>query len=169
MKSIKAACATFAILGAATVQAQDDLHQWEGKPLPPFSMVDTNGHKFTNNDLKGHVVLLDFWATWCGPCKRASPTIDKLYQEFKNQGVIMIGAHVLDPGGSAKKYQQEHGYKYTFTDGGDSLVKTLGGTGIPLFAFVDRHGIIRRVDEGFNPAISPDSFKKAITVMLDQR
>ena len=123
-----------------------------GKPLPKFAMVSTKGEKLTNAGLKGKVVLIDFWATWCGPCKQASPAVQRLHANFANKGMRVIGADTFEqPGPSgAAAYAKLHKYTYTFATKGDALASKLGATGIPLFVLVDKKGVVRKVWTGLD-------------------
>ncbi len=65
--------------------------RWVGEPAPPFVVLDLKGKEITLSELKGKVVLLDFWATWCGPCRAAMPHIAALYEENKSRGLEVLG------------------------------------------------------------------------------
>ena len=88
-----------------------------GKPLPNLFVTGIDGKKISTSDLKGKVVILDFWATWCGPCKKAGPTMDALQKKYAGK-VRVIGASYDDPLPAVKKYMAEHKYSYTFATGG---------------------------------------------------
>jgi thiol-disulfide isomerase/thioredoxin len=122
-----------------------------GKPLPSFTMTTTKGQKLTNASLKGKVTLIDFWATWCGPCKAATPTIQKLHTDWGKKGLMVIGADTYENGakGTAAPYAKQHSYTYTFSENNDKLATSLGIEGIPAFVLVDKKGVIRKVWTGF--------------------
>jgi len=126
--------------------------QWQGKMLPPIKMTTVSGRKITNRTLKGKVVIIDFWATWCGPCKEASPVMQKMQKKYGKRGLVVIGADVWEksnPKQAAQGYSKEHGYTYTFTYNNDDLAKKLQIEGIPTMLIVDRHGKIARVQVGY--------------------
>ncbi|HWD38458.1 MAG TPA: TlpA disulfide reductase family protein [Fimbriimonas sp.] len=131
---------------AASLAGAQDFGSSQGKPMPQFIITTIGGKKITNKQLKGKVVLFDFWATWCGPCKMASPAMQKLAKTYGSKGLVVIGADTFEnsPGpAGARAYAKEHKYTYTFTYENDGLAHSLGITGIPAFALVDKKGVIR--------------------------
>jgi thiol-disulfide isomerase/thioredoxin len=153
-KYVKPVLALAIVSVVAFSMSQGNPETLKGKPLPPIKMKDLDGKTITNSTLKGKVVLLDFWASWCGPCKAASPFVQSLHAKYAKQGFMAIGANVLEMSPEAKKnaaaqYKKEHKYTYTFTTGGDDFVRKAGFTGIPAFIFVDRSGVVRQVQMGY--------------------
>jgi cytochrome c biogenesis protein CcmG/thiol:disulfide interchange protein DsbE len=154
--------ASILAIGAIVVNAQGGQGEaLKGKPFPSFKMTDTTGKVHTNASLKGKVVLLDFWATWCGPCKAASPTMQKLHEKCAN-----TFERPNDRAGAAAKYKKEHNYSYTFTKENDKLAQQLGVSGIPFFVFIDRKGVVREVATGFGAGESPAQFEAIVKNLL---
>lgn len=151
-KPLTFALTALAAFGSSMALAQEP-EKFEGKQIPAFTMKDTNGKAVTDKALRGKVVLIDFWATWCAPCVAASPMINRLHQKYAKQGLVVLGANISDKAGSAAKYKKEHKYGYTFTTGGETLAKSLGVQGIPAFIFVDRNGKIADVQVGTKPGL----------------
>ena len=146
--------ALLVLLGLAALgSAQNQRFEgFVGKPLPKFTMTTLQGQKITNASLKGKAVLIDFWATWCGPCKAAAPAVQKMHEAYGKKGLMVIGADTFENGmkGTAAPYAKAHKYTYTFTENNDSLATSLGIQGIPAFVLVDKKGIVRQVFMGFD-------------------
>ena len=158
MKKISIALATsLFVLSALPVLAKRGPESLTGKPMPGFTMMDVSGKKHTNASLKGKVVLLDFWATWCGPCKKASPVMQSLHTKYGSKGLVVVGANTWEQGdnkgSAARGYAKEHGYSYTFTYGNDNLAKSLGIEGIPTMILIDKSGKVSYVQVGFDPSL----------------
>lgn len=120
-------------------------------PIPNFKMETTEGKTITAKSLRGKVVLIDFWATWCKPCALAAPSLERLHKKFKDKGVVIIGANTgeksSESGYAAAKYKAEHKYTYTFTRQNDKLAVEWGVQGMPTFILIDKKGMVR---EGFS-------------------
>ena len=89
--------------GAPPTPAQPQrsgLPEWHpipvGQPAPDFAANTPDGHKVSLSDLKGKVVILDFWATWCGPCQVSMPGLENVYQQIKNDGVVVLSLNTWD-------------------------------------------------------------------------
>lgn len=166
--TLKNAFLVVASLGLVAHAAAGDLKDLVGKQAPAFKMTDTKGKVHTNSSLKGKVVLLDFWATWCPPCVAASPTMQKLHEKYAKQGLVVIGANLgehSDPDGTPAKYANEHKYTYTFTKKNDDYARKLGVRGIPMFMFIDRQGVVRKVETGYGPGAA-EKFEATVKQLL---
>lgn len=136
-----------------------DIKDLVGKPIGKIEMRTIDGKTLTNKDFQGKVVLFDFWATWCGPCIKASPEMEKIHKEFKNKGVLVIGANAFeeDLGDSyATKYKKEHGYTYLFTYGNDALLEKWNVPGIPTFVLIDQSGKVVKAQTGLSASTAQE-------------
>ncbi len=123
-----------------------------GKPALAFSLKDPKGTEVTLASLKGRVVLLDFWATWCGPCKAAMPSIQKLHERFADKAVTIIGVNCWeDKAETAIKYMDNKKYTYTLLLKGDDLAKEYGISGIPTLILIGKDGNVLHTGVGFSP------------------
>lgn len=163
----------FALISLSAILASPmtigDVKEMEGRPLPKFEMTTIDGKSFNNEKLQGKVAVIDFWATWCGPCKKASPVMQSLFETFKSKGLIVIGANGFenDPGAKpAADYAKEHNFTYTFTHTNDKLMEAWGITGIPTILVVDKSGNVAKVQVGFS-AKTGDQLKQIIERLLN--
>ena len=100
----KAACAAILLLAALCAYARPD-----GKePAPHFNARTLEGEKFNNESIKGKVVLLEFWTTWCGYCVTEAPFVDKIDQELASKGLIVLAIDVGESKKLVKKYLDQH-------------------------------------------------------------
>jgi thiol-disulfide isomerase/thioredoxin len=123
-----------------------------GSRLPDFSVKDLQGREISSADLRGKVVLIDFWATWCQPCKKEMPGYQKLVDRYGRQGFAVVGfkfdtmADTEDPLSFAKRI----GVGYPLAVADDDLKQKLGGIeGLPTTMLYDRQGILRKKIIGF--------------------
>lgn len=153
--------------GSSTAGATDDNippSPLVGKPAPPFTLQDLNGNKVSLASYKGKAVLINFWATWCGPCKLETPWIVQLRDQYAGQGFEVLGIDSegddlpdSDKAGLAKQktavaefVKQEH-MPYPVLLGGDSLEKPYGGLdAMPTSYYVDRNGTIVAAQMGIS-------------------
>lgn len=123
-----------------------------GQPALAFKLNDSKGKEVTLESLKGRVVLLDFWATWCGPCKAAMPAIQKLHEKYADKPVTIIGVNCWEQkDDAAVKYMEKQKFTYTLLLKGDDLAKEYGITGIPTLILIDKEGKVLHTAVGFGP------------------
>jgi thiol-disulfide isomerase/thioredoxin len=123
-----------------------------GSLLPGFTVKDLQGHKVSSGDLKGKVVIIDFWSTWCGPCKQEMPGYQRLVDRYGPQGLVVVGlkseamADTEDP----LKFAKKIGVHYPLVVATDDLTGKFGGIkGLPTTLIYDRKGVLRNKVIGF--------------------
>lgn len=162
--------AGMALMGCLPVVSQDKTPQDMVGSRPTYSLNTTAGTKVTNKNMKGKVVLLDFWATWCGPCKAASPSMQELHKEYWKKGLRVIGVDVFEAkagSGPAKGYAKDHGYSYTFAYNADEMAKAWNVRGIPQFFLIDKTGKVRYAFTGWDPkGSSKNTIETAVKKLL---
>jgi thiol-disulfide isomerase/thioredoxin len=123
-----------------------------GSGLPDFSLTDLQGGEISSADLRGKVVLIDFWATWCQPCKKEMPGYQKLLDRYGSRGFAVIGfkLDVMMDTEDPVQFAKRIGVRYPLAVAADDLKQRFGGIeGIPTTMLYDRHGILRKKVIGF--------------------
>jgi peroxiredoxin len=121
-----------------------------GKPAPEFALKDVDGREVTLASLRGKPVLLDFWATWCAPCREEMPHIKTLHDQFKDQGLTVVCIDTNETADKAKKYFEENHYSFVnLLDSADVSAK-YGAGGIPRVVLIDKDGVVRYFHRGWS-------------------
>jgi thiol-disulfide isomerase/thioredoxin len=135
-----------------------------------LSLSDLNGKKVKLSDYRGQLVVLNFWATWCGPCKAEMPMLVETEREYKERGVLFLGSSLDDGKTKARipefvsKYQIDYPVLVGAT--GDDLDKLAMGPAVPATAFIDKDGtIVARV----SGTVSKAELKDRIEWLLSDR
>jgi thiol-disulfide isomerase/thioredoxin len=135
------------------------------KMAPSFSLKDQDGKTVTLADYKGKVVLLNFWATWCGPCKIEIPWFIEFEQKYRDQGFAVLGVAMDEEGWEAvKPYLKEKNVTYRTLLGSDSVAQLYGGVdSLPTTFLVDRTGKIASAHVGL---VSKSEYQNEIVQLL---
>jgi len=109
---------------------------------PDFTLQDLSGKRLSLKDFKGKLVFLNFWATWCIPCRDEMPQMEKLHREFKSQGLEIVAVNFREDKQTVKKFVAELGLTFRILlDSDGSVSNEYGAWSLPLSYFVDRKGI----------------------------
>lgn len=121
-----------------------------GKPAPDFEVVSLDGKKAKLSSFRGKVVLIDAWATWCGPCKEGLPVTQKLHNQFKDKGLVVMAISDEDPQ-PVSAFVKENKYTFpTYTEDG-SMRRAYGISAIPTLIIVDTKGNLASYSVGLEP------------------
>jgi len=135
-----------ALLFAACAEQPPQIPGAVGTAAPAYGAVSTSGDSVDLSSMKGSVVLLNVWATWCVPCRREIPELQALHQEYESKGLRIVGVSV-DGGeadGDVNAFIQD--FKMTYTvlrDPGERVLSVFRIQGVPASYLVDREGIVR--------------------------
>lgn len=139
--------------GSAAPDPMDAGSQAELQPLPDFSLQDAEGNQFTKQDTDGKVVLVNFWATWCGPCKIEMPWFVEFQRKYKDQGFTVLAVSLDDEGWDVvRPYAERHGFNFPVVVGDDSVSESFGDIQVlPTTLIVDKAGNIVYRHSGLVP------------------
>ncbi len=120
-----------------------------GAPAPDFSLNNLAGSAVRLSDLKGQVVLVNFWATWCGPCRLEMPSIQQQYEALKDKGFTVLAVNLDEPAEDVGRYTSALGLTFpVLLDPGAKVNDLYRVRGYPTTFFVDRDGMIGREHVG---------------------
>lgn len=137
------------------------------KQAPNFTLKDADGRNVSLSDYKGKVVLLNFWATWCGPCKIEIPWFVDFEQKYKDRGFAVLGVSMDEEGWEVvKPYLSKNKINYRILVGDEQVAKNYGGLdALPTTLVIDRNGAITSTHEGL---VSKSTYEKEIVALLGQ-
>ena len=124
---------------------------------PDFSLKGINGTIFNLSACKGKVVFLDFWATWCQPCRAAIPAVKKLHEtKAANSNVIILGINVNEKQSTVERFVKSNGINYNILFGNDQICKDYKVNAFPLFFIIDTNGEIVARYVGYSPGLEEE-------------
>lgn len=126
---------------------------------PDFTLTDFDGRTVTLSELRGQVVIINFWASWCPPCREEAAYLEQTWRKYKDQGVVFIGVDYVDTEKAALAYIDE--FDITYLNGpdiGTRIAQAYNIKGVPETFYVDKRGILRGVHIG--PLKSPELDEK---------
>ncbi len=151
-----------------TVSASGPTPSANRKLAADFSLKDENGATVKLSDYRGKVVLLNFWATWCGPCGLEIPWFIDFEQKYKSQGFAVLGVSMDDDGWSAvKPYVAERKINYRILMGNDSVAQFYGGVdALPMSFVIDKEGKVAATHKGL---IGKNEYANEIQCLLGDK
>ncbi len=134
---------------AATALASSGL---EGQAAPDFALKSSTGENLRLSEFRGDVVMINFWATWCGPCRQEMPLLDELYNRYQRVGFNLLGVNIDDDSRKAMQMIEELGVDFpVLFDSQKEVSKLYNVEAMPVTVLVDREGEVRYVHHGYKP------------------
>ncbi len=148
---------------AATSLASSQL---EGQTAPDFALKSSTGENMRLSEYRGDVVMINFWATWCGPCRQEMPLLDELYQRYSRVGFNLLGVNIDDDSRRAMQMIEELGVDFpVLFDATKRVSEMYDVDAMPVTVIVDREGTVRYVHQGYKPGYE-DKYLTEIRTLL---
>jgi len=139
-----------------------------GKPAVDFALKAVAGQNVRLSEHLGEVVVLNFWATWCGPCRQQMPRLDQLHATYRSAGLVLLGVNVDDDTEEAAEFVRTLGLGYpVLLDPRKSVAPLYDVDALPMTVLVDRAGVVRYVHYDYSPAIEKQ-YVSELRQLLDE-
>ena len=121
-------------------------------PAPDFNLGARGGKSLALSELKGQVVMINFWATWCGPCRQEMPLLEQMYKKYRPMGFTMLGVNVEPDPSGAENWLKETPVTFPILfDRENRVSKLYNVSGMPSSVLIDRKGHVRYLHRGYKP------------------
>lgn len=141
----------------------------DGAVAPEIALKDLSGHPVKLAELKGKVVLVDFWASWCGPCREELPVLDALYKKYKERGLVIIGVGLDRDADKLNKFLRALPLSFPVVhDPAGVVANKYEPPKMPSSYIIDKRGLIRHVHAGFK-ASDKALFEKQLNALLAEK
>ena len=158
----------FAVLGALLLLAASASALDTGARAPEIGIADREGHRVTIGGLRGQVVLVDFWASWCEPCADSMPVLERLYNQYRARGFTIVGVSQDTARARMDQFLTRHRVSFPIVlDESHAVAGRYRPPRVPTSFLIDRRGIVRHIHEGFR-ASDASTLETQIQALLDQ-
>jgi peroxiredoxin len=139
-----------------------------GAAAPDFALKNAAGKNLRLSELRGEVVLLNFWATWCGPCRQELPHLDKIHGQYRNAGLTVLAINIDNDRANAEAMLQKLGVRVpTLYDADKRVSKLYEVDTMPLTVIIDRDGRVRYVHRGYRAGFE-QKYEQQVRELLRQ-
>ena len=137
-----------------------------GQAAPDFVLKSSTGENLRLSEHRGDVVMINFWATWCGPCRQEMPLLDDLYSRYERVGFSLLGVNIDDDSRRARQRMYDLGVIFpVLFDEAKEVSKLYEVEAMPVTVLVDREGVVRHVHHGYKPGYE-DKYLTEIRALL---
>ena len=137
------------LLGPAVCVPADGL---VGQPAPDFALRSWKGENVRLSEHLGEVVLINFWTTWCGPCRQEMPLLDEIYGKYRRAGLVLFSVNLDEEGNLEAAREMATTLKISYPvlfDARKDVSRAFQASTMPLTVLIDREGVVRYVSEGY--------------------
>lgn len=139
-----------------------------GQAAPDFTLKSASGQNLRLRELRGEVVLINFWATWCGPCRQEMPLLNKIHEQYRKAGFTLLGVNIDDDPAAARDMARKLGVAFPVLLDTDKRVSKLYDVDtMPATLLVDRNGKVRYVHRGYRPGLEV-TYQNQVRELLKQ-
>lgn len=123
-----------------------------GQPAPDFALKSSSGENLRLSEYRGDVVMVNFWATWCGPCRQEMPLLDEMFSKYERVGFSLLGVNIDENSSKAMNMVSELGVSFPIVfDTRKEVSKLYEVDAMPVTVLIDREGTVRYVHHGYKP------------------
>ncbi len=136
------------------------------QPAPDFTLKSMTGENVKLSELRGNVVMINFWASWCGPCRQEMPLLDDFYKKYNKLGFVLLGVNVEEDSSKAANYLKEVPVSFPILyDNTNKVSKMYDIDAMPSTVLVDRNGNMRFLHRGYKPG-DENEYKKLMKKLM---
>ncbi len=137
-------------------------------PAPDFTLKSSSGKNIKLSELRGQVVMVNFWASWCSPCLQEMPMLNQLYKKYQPLGFTLLGVNVEEDSNDAIKWLKKINIDFpVLYDTENSVSERYSVSIMPTTIIVDRSGNVRHIHHGYTPGVEK-SYQKQIRALLKE-
>jgi peroxiredoxin len=137
-------------------------------PAPDFTLKSAEGGNLRLQEQRGQVVLVNFWASWCGPCRQEMPHLNRLYDKYRSSGFVLLGVNIDDDSRTATSAAGKWGLKFPVLFDADKAVSKLYDLGsMPATVLIDRDGKVRFLHRGYREGVE-EAYERQIRELVKE-
>ena len=157
--------ALLAVVGAALIPAWSETTG----PAPNFTLIDRDGNSVSLEDLRGQVVMINFWASWCAPCREEMPLLEQIHQRYEPLGFTLLGVNVEENSSDAVSWLKDRPVSFPILfDPDNGVSKLYDVVAMPSTVIVDRQGNVRFLHHGYQAGYE-DQYQNQIRELVRER
>jgi peroxiredoxin len=140
-----------------------------GESAPDFTLPRDDGQSISLSELRGQVVMINFWASWCGPCRQEMPLLEQIHQRYEPLGFTLLGVNVEENSGDAIAFLEERPVSFPILfDPNNDVSKLYDVIAMPSTVLIDRQGKVRHLHHGYKPGYEND-YQDQVRALVRER